>query len=231
MKSRRLALTPAGLCRRTVSKILPVTSPDAIRSAAAATTAASELSTPGAGFLSPVSMTVTARHSVSSWDGAEVFRSIFIGIANLYFYHGDTESRRAQLRFSRAHDGLTGFFVSGATFLGLALVPELLALGKRDLALHATMFKVKTCGDERVALLLCLADEFLQLLFVDEKLSRAWRRVIVDIAVLVWPDMRVQKPELAVFDQSIGVFQVCQAVADGFHFGPAEDDPRLHLVR
>src|SRR3954464_10338026 len=138
IKSRRLALSPAGLCRRTVSKILPVTSPDAIRSAAAATTAASELSTPGAGFLSPVSMTVTARHSVSSWDGAEVFRSIFIGIANLYFYHGDTESRRAQLRFSRAHDGLTGFFVSGATFLGLALVPELLALGKRDLALHAT---------------------------------------------------------------------------------------------
>src|SRR5436305_14686942 len=105
--SSSFAFRAPGLCSNTVSKILPVTSPDAIRSAAAPTTAGSELSTPGAGFLSPVSMTVTARHSVSIWEGEEVFSAIFILVKTYHRAQGRRGTQKNAIRSKNsAHDAI-----------------------------------------------------------------------------------------------------------------------------
>src|SRR5436305_635545 len=81
------------------------------------------------------------------------------------------------LGLSRPHDSLTSFLVGGLAALGLALVPELLALGERDFTFYFPAAEVEAGGDERESLLLRLADELAQLFFMDEQLARAQRGV------------------------------------------------------
>ena len=82
---RRFAFRPAGLCSRAISSILPVTSPEAMRSAAASSTALSSvwicglcLSDLSPLLFSAASSTGTTRHSVSNCEGIAVFRVVFI---------------------------------------------------------------------------------------------------------------------------------------------------------
>jgi len=94
-------------------------------------------------------------------------------------------------RFSRARDRFARLAVGSSAAFGFALVPELLAFGEGDLALHASVLEIETCGDERVSFLLRLPDQLAQLLFVDEELPGAERRVVIDVAVLVGSNVRV----------------------------------------
>src|SRR5271156_3005708 len=108
--SRRLAFTPAGLCKSVVSNGLAVTSPLAITSLAASRTAASSLSTDSAGegaglsfsaaSFSARSSTTTTRQSVSTCDGAEEDRFVFM--IDEYQYPRLEGERATQRRKSRA---------------------------------------------------------------------------------------------------------------------------------
>src|SRR5215510_1389342 len=82
----------------TVSKILPVTSPAVIRSAAAARSFSSAASSLGE-FLSPSpsSTTATQRHSVSSSAGAVKLREVFILVLQ-HFYHEGFSTAGARRR-------------------------------------------------------------------------------------------------------------------------------------
>ena len=60
-------------------------------------------------------------------------------------------------------------------------------------------------------LLLGLADELADLFLVYQQFPGAQRRVVVDIAVLVVSDVAVKQPQLTIFNQPIGIFQVDQA--------------------
>src|SRR3974390_2875601 len=171
IRSRRLAFSPAGLCKRVDSIALPVTSPEAIRSAAAALIAASSVSSWICGLsfaplsdFSAASTTATTRHSVSSCEGLVVESTIFI---RSFFQY---------LRFSAAGDGFARFLVSGFSALGFAFVPGLLAFGKRHLDLYAAVAKVHACRDEREAFLMCLTYELVQFAAVDQQFPGAqWR--------------------------------------------------------
>ena len=84
ISSKRLAFSPCGLCRSVVSSILPVTSPEAMRSAAAAEMPCRQSGAAGwVYFGSPFvfsdeSRTATTRHSVSICEGAAEFRVVFM---------------------------------------------------------------------------------------------------------------------------------------------------------
>ena len=86
INSKRLAFSPCGLCNSAISSILPVTSPEAMRSAAASCTARSSVWICGLCFsdLSPLllfsaaSVTATTRHSVSICEGIPVLSVVFI---------------------------------------------------------------------------------------------------------------------------------------------------------
>src|SRR5581483_2109848 len=132
--------------------------------------------------------------------------------------------------FAGARDGFAGFAIGGAAALGFALVPELLAAGEGHFHFHPAVLKVHACGDEREAALLGFADQLAEFLGVDQELAGAQRVVVVDVAVLVGADVSVQQPELAVFDQAIGVFEVDTAAADRLDLGAGEYDAGLDLL-
>src|SRR5438270_8740704 len=97
------------------------------------------------------------------------------------------------LVFSRSHNGLASLTVSGLALFGLALVPELFAFGESDLAFHSSILEIKTRRDERMAFLLCLSDQLSQLLFVDQQFAGAQRGVVINVAVLIGPNVRIQQ--------------------------------------
>ena len=126
---------------------------------------------------------------------------------------------------SAAGDGFAGFLVGGAAALGFTLVPKLLALGEGEFKLHFTVFEVHPGGDQGEAFLLGFADEPAKFLAVDKQFASAKRSMIKDVAVLVGPDVCIQKPEFAVLEQAVGVLEIGAAGADGFDLGSGEDHP------
>jgi len=98
----------------------------------------------------------------------------------------------------------------------------LLAFGQCYFNFHFTVLKVHPCGNQREPALLCLANELADLLFMYQQLTRAQRRMIEDVAVLVRPDVAIQQPQLAVFDQSVGVFEVGMPSSNRFDLSPSQ---------
>ena len=127
-------------------------------------------------------------------------------------------------------DGGSSLAIGFAAAFSFALVPILFAFRDGKLAFDATLPEIKPCRNERMTLELRLSDEFADFLLVQEELSRPERIVVADVAVGIWPNMGIQQESLAIFDDSVGVFQVSLAFTDGFDFGAAERDSALVSV-
>jgi len=127
-------------------------------------------------------------------------------------------------------DSGPGLAVGLAAALGFALVPVLFAFGDSQFALDPPIAEIKPGGDERMSLELRLSHEFAYLLLVQEEFSRPERIVVAEIAVGIRPNMGIQQESLAIFDDSVGVFQVSFAFTDRFHFSPPEGDSALEAV-
>ena len=110
-----------------------------------------------------------------------------------------TRHLRNDSRFAAAGDGLAGLAIGGFTALGFALVPHLLTLGEGEFNFDSSVAKVHARGDEGKSFLLRFADELVQLAAVDQKFAGAQRLVIEDVAVLVYADVGVDEPQLAVY--------------------------------
>src|SRR5579871_2355825 len=76
---------------------------------------------------------------------------------------------------------LAGFLVGGATTLGFAFIPELLAFSQGKFNFYFTVLEIHPCRDQRQALLLSLADQPADFFSVHEKLPRTQRSVIKDV--------------------------------------------------
>src|SRR4051812_6403034 len=143
-------------------------------------------------------------------------------------------SANCKLRLSalpRSRDSLARFFVRRSPLLGFAFIPELLAFGEGDLAFYFAILEVEARRDERQSLHLHLPDKLPQLVFVDKQLARPQRRVSGVSCIVVRADVRVQQPELAVFDQAIGVFQVRASAADRLDLAAGQHHARFELLQ
>src|SRR5438445_342268 len=86
----------------------------------------------------------------------------------------------------------------------LALVELALASGQADLDLGMVAGEVNAQRDERVTLLLHLADQARDLLAVQQELARAQRVMVHDVALSVWRDVNVLQLELPLFPLQLG---------------------------
>ena len=134
-------------------------------------------------------------------------------------------------RFSSADDRFPGFAVGGAPTLGFAFVPELLAFSQGKLNLYATVLEIHAGRDQGQAALLGFADELANFFAVHEQLTGPQRRMIKDVAMLVGSDMAVQEPELAIFNEPIGIFEVGASGPHGLDFGPGESHARFKFFQ
>src|SRR6266496_6401056 len=128
-------------------------------------------------------------------------------------------TERAMSRLSRPRDRFFCFFIRRAATFGFALIPELFTLGECKFYFHSTVFEVHAGRDQSQSLLLGLTDQLADLFLVDEEFPCPQGSVIVDVPVLVLPDVAVQKPEFAILHQSVGVLERDLAGTDGFHLG------------
>src|ERR1700692_2814774 len=110
--------------------------------------------------------------------------------------------------FSAARYRVARFFIGGAAAFGFALIPELLALGNRQLQLDAAVLEVHPGGDEGLSLLLDGSVQFEKLGPVNQQLARALRIVIELRARRIHTNMRVQKKQFAILNKAIGIFQI-----------------------
>src|SRR3974390_780146 len=101
-------------------------------------------------------------------------------------------TRLALIPMSSPRDRFPCLFIGRPAPLGLALIPKLLALGQRQLHFDSAIFKVQADGNQREALLLGLADQLADFLAVHQQFAGTKRSVVVDVAMLVRTDMRVQ---------------------------------------
>src|SRR5215472_2028167 len=132
--------------------------------------------------------------------------------------------------FSGSRNGLAGLPVGGATPLRLPLVPGLFPLRQRDLTFYLPVLEIHSRGNQRVTTLLGLAQQLTQLFSVHQQFARPQRSVMRITGVLIGADVRVQQPELAVFHERIGVFEVGAAGANRFHLGSGQDHSRFQAI-
>ena len=106
---------------------------------------------------------------------------------------------------SRPRNRLSGLFLGGTATLGFALIPQLFTFGECKLQFRSTVLKVHSGGNEGETLLLGFANQLSDFFLVDQQLPRAQGCMVVDIPVLVFSDVAVEKPKFAVLDDPIGV--------------------------
>jgi hypothetical protein len=113
---------------------------------------------------------------------------------------------------------------------GLPLVVDLLALGQPDRHLHVAVPEVEPGGDERHPALGGLADQFSNLLAVQQQLAPPCRVVVRVATMAVRVDVDVVQPDFAAFHAREAVAEVHGAFADGLHLGADEHDARLERL-
>lgn len=107
----------------------------------------------------------------------------------------------------------------------------LLAFGQPEFDLGKTpLGEIDAERDEREPLLLCLAEELMNLLTVEKQFPGTERFVIHDVAVAVGTDMAVVEKDLAVLHAGITILQVHAPIAQGFDLRTLEHDARLELL-
>src|ERR1035438_3393604 len=92
------------------------------------------------------------------------------------------------LSFPAAVDRFPSFLIGRAPPVGLALVPELLALGQSQFHLDSPVLEVQPRGDQGETLLLGLANQLADLFAMHQQFAGTQRGVVEDVAVLVGTD-------------------------------------------
>src|SRR5437660_950025 len=111
----------------------------------------------------------------------------------------------------------------------LALVELALASGQADLDLCMIAGEVNAQRDERVTLLLHLADQARDLLAVQQELARAQRVMVHDIALSARRDANVLQPRLAGVDAHETTPKAGPSDPDRLHLRPGKHHPRIVL--
>src|SRR5207253_9652670 len=104
----------------------------------------------------------------------------------------------------------------------LALVELARASGQAKLDLGMVAGEVNAQRDERVTLLLHLADQARDLLAVQQELARTQRVMVHDIALSIRRDVNVLQPRLAVVDSHETIAKVGPSVPDRLHLRPGQ---------
>jgi hypothetical protein len=128
-------------------------------------------------------------------------------------------------------DRVSRFFVRRPTPLRLPFIPELLALGQRELHFYFAALEVHPHRDQRQSLLLSLADQLADFFFVHEQFAGAEGGVVVHVAVLVGADVGIEQPEFAIFDEAVRIFEVGEAAANGFGLGSGQHHATLKFFQ
>src|SRR5215472_2716648 len=102
--------------------------------------------------------------------------------------------------------------------LSLAFIPELLAFSQREFNLYSTTLEIHPRRDQGQTLLLRLAHELADLLFMHQQLPGPQCRVIRIASVFVGADMAVQQPQFPILDEPIGILQIRPPAPNGLHF-------------
>ena len=125
------------------------------------------------------------------------------------------------------HDAI--YFAFGLLFLDrIPFVKGLLAFCEADQHLGLAAHEIDLERDEREALLRHFPGELADLFLMQQKLSRAERVVVRQIALGIVADVPVQQEHLLVLHNGVAVGQVCKPQAQGFHFRAQKRDPRFN---
>ena len=91
------------------------------------------------------------------------------------------------------------------------------------------VFGIPTADHHRLEPLLCLPDQLVDLLPVQQQLPRAERLMVHDITVAVWTDVAMVQENLSVIDRRIAVLEIDATVAERFDLGPSQHDTGFQL--
>jgi hypothetical protein len=112
----------------------------------------------------------------------------------------------------------------------VTLIKGLLALCKADQDFGLAADKVNLKGNEGKTLRCYLADKLTNLFFMKQKLARAQRFVVHDIAVGIGADIRVEEEDLVVLYNGVAIDEVGEAEAQGFYLGTLKRDTRFECI-
>ena len=138
-------------------------------------------------------------------------------------------------RGSRAAPGLVthralDFPLGLAPFEILPLVKIGLALADGELDFDLPVLPVERKRNQSVPLHAAEFEQFADLGLVQQQLAFALGDVVVDVAVRVFVNVGVVKPDLPVLDAGKGVRKLAPAEPQSFHLGSVEHDSRLEGV-
>jgi hypothetical protein len=109
---------------------------------------------------------------------------------------------------------------------GFPTIVEFLPLGQAELDLGMTAWgKIDAQGNQGQALLLGLAEQFIDLLLVQQQLTHTNRIMVHDVAVTIGTDVAMVQKHLSALHGCVAILQIGPSVAQRFHFGPLQDDP------
>lgn len=123
------------------------------------------------------------------------------------------------------------FAVELPPLLRFAFVIELLATNHSDLRLHSSTFEIEPKRNDGQTLLDDLALQAIDLAAMEQKLSAAFRIVVLAVAMAVRRDMRTDEIGLAVFEADVTVLQIDASFAQRLHLRPRQRHPRLELLQ
>ena len=107
---------------------------------------------------------------------------------------------------------------------------QLFALAQADLDLDARVFEIDRERDQRVPVLLGLAEQVADLALVHQQLAHAQRVLIKDVALFVGGNMHPAHEKLAILESAVGILEIDLPLADGFHLGARKLDARLVFI-
>ena len=120
------------------------------------------------------------------------------------------EKRGLSARLHRALD-----FALGVTLCsGFALVVQLFALAQAQLNLDARVLKVQRQRNQRISLLLGLAEQRHDFLFVHQQLALAQRVFVEDVSHLIRADVHALDKDFAVAEDAVRILQAYRALTN-----------------
>lgn len=111
--------------------------------------------------------------------------------------------------------------------LGIALIMQFLASRHGQFTLHPAIFQVELCRDQREPLLANLAQQLIDFLPVQQKLTTPHRFVVLAVAMRVLANVSIHEPSFPTYDIGIALFELYLAGTGGLYLRAGEDDAGL----
>ena len=106
---------------------------------------------------------------------------------------------------------------------------QLFAFAQTDFNLHARAFEINRQRNDRIAVLLGLAEQVDDLALVHEQLTHAQRVLIEDIAFFVRRNVHAAHENLTVLERTVGILEIDLSQTDGLYLGTRKLDARFIL--